>query len=276
MKTVVKSPDPITRLTFAILLTLLPFVLVTLSCTPTDKTPALEDTQAALDIQSTLNAEKELTLQAQQTESAAQATKLLQQDSVQATVQAQQATMDVQNTSIAQTAAVPVEQPTEASVQPAATDTPTSLSSPSGAVKLEDWKMTRFMPVNSGCYLPDALCWKSDDKYPFDQIGAIDPALTLREGILIDSSWPKPYLVFWQDYDFVREAQISVQVDSKWQAINVFKTGKKSWHQLAVDLSRFKGQTIIIRLSAGGMSSWTDKKNVWFVQDLQIVPNYTP
>ena len=262
----------------AFFLLLLLFLLPALSCSlPLSTDNSLQETQSALNIQQTFAAEAVATNSAQELLIAATSTYLAeqQQQFAENTVQAQQATISALETAafIQQTAQA--EKPTEApqtAASPAPLPTNTSTGAALEEIALIDWKMSRFVKLNSGCHLTNQLCWKGNDDVLSDYI---DLVLSTRESVKIDDSWPNPALLFWQKYDLPRPARVDINADGKWSNMANF-SNTKNWHQYVIDLTSFKGKNIIVQFMANGRHAWYQTKVEWFIQDVKIVPNYTP
>jgi hypothetical protein len=175
----------------------------------------------------------------------------------------------------------PPPSPTEAATQPPLpTDTPlaaTTVPVPE-AVPIEDWGTRLWAALNSGCLVKDAQCWKMDDDYK-KHLGAYDLVLISKQPVLIDPSWPNPYLVFWHKYDLKRLASVDLQIGGQWVTF-LRLTNKSSggrWIQEAIKLSDYKGKEIIVRFSAQGIwGSGGIAGSDWFVNNVILVPDYVP
>lgn len=251
----------------ALLALVIPLLLIAVACDlPFGSTPSLQETQAALGVQSTFDAERAATLNAQQTIIASQATQ--PPPPADSTVQAQQATLSVQQTTIAQQSTQMVQQtPVEPTPEPTLESSPTA----EPALSLEpilftEWKMSAWVVINSGCKIPDMVCWKMMDAKNEDAY------LTSREGVYIDPSWPKPYLVFWNKRDLKNNADLSILSSTGLGGLVGYSNSSVNWKQEAIDISQYKGQTITLQFYA---SVWY-YFNEWFIQEVQVVPNFTP
>jgi len=226
-------------------------------------------------VQKTRIAKDAATLLAQKTELSATETALTQGQSPSAkeTVQALQSTMQAQETALARQGvqvATPSgsEQATPTSSNPQATPAPELIS---------NWQQGFFVPLTSGCYFNDLPCWKTDDDYDKHQGGMM--ALISRDSILIDADWANPYLVFWHKYDLARDAYISVMANGQWDYLEIYREGKINWTQAFFDLSKYKGESIIIQFSTQGRTQrrWpaqAPKGSDWYIQAINIYPDF--
>jgi hypothetical protein len=222
---------------------------------------SLQETSDQLSIEQTLNAFSAETLQAQQTG-----------DSAQMTMDALQATNDAQATALSnpptQSSSI-----TDTPVQPEAPTPPPSPVPPqSTPIAITEWKMLYWRPLSSGCHLEDMMCWKLFDD--FKTVGGpTDAALTSKEAVFIEESWQSPYLVFWHDYELKYDARIYLRVDGTLIAVKDYSKTKGYWKEDYVDLRDYKGKNVIVQfLSRVGERHI----NSWFIQDVKIVPDYTP
>ena len=230
--------------------------------------PPADATSVARSVESTINAETVATMQAEQTLTAGMPIAAPTQDpGVSETLQAQQATLDAQATSL-----VPQETqvvPTEGSLAtlppiPGASLEPTSIT---------DWKMYFWVPLNSGCKLPEAPCWKLADDWKKAQTSTGEGIFISKVPVLIDPAWEKPYLVFWNKYLLRQTGTVEIQVNGDWIMVKNLGYSRSDWRQEAIDLQPYKGKEMIVRfISQIGYY----QQSSWFVQDVKIVPNYKP
>ncbi|HSQ27576.1 MAG TPA: hypothetical protein VLM80_10680 [Anaerolineales bacterium] len=264
----------------ALLPLLLLFLLPALSCSlPQANDNSLLETQSSLHIQETFAAEAAATNAAGELIIAATSTYLAEQQesSAEGTVQAQQATIAALETAASAQETAKAEktaevQPTATSPAEKPTNTPTTSSS--DEIVITDWKLSRFAQITTGCYFANEICWKGDDRYDYlaQQVNLV---LTSRETILIDSAWQNPTLAFWHTYDLPRPASVNIQTGGKWSAVANFSNGR-TWHQVFIKLSQFKGKEITIQFLVYGKSSRVDPRVEWSIQDIKVIPNYTP
>lgn len=225
---------------------------------------SLQQTNVALGIQQTMNAINDATLQAQLTQVVAVNPTVPQQNI--------QATLDAQATAIAldftRTAA------------PAATETPTQISSPPPTTEVAldeipilEWKMFFWVTLNSGCYIDNAGCWRMNDDYR-KNANREDVTLVSKNPVRIDPAWPKPYLVFWHKYDFEKPARVDLQVNGTWIIVKKFRDNEMTsrWLQEAINLEDYKGKEVIVRFLATSYPLASQ----WYVNDVRIIPNYNP
>lgn len=180
--------------------------------------------------------------------------------------------------------------PSLTAVPPTATATQTSSPTPlptstPAPIVLTEWKLIFFMPLSSGCHLPDTPCWKSIDNARERQ-GA-NMTLISKESTYIDPDWFHPYLIFWHKYDIPYEATITILMNSDYEIVRTYTDTTSDWTRDFIDLSAYKGNNIIVQFSASGrqsgarsdiMSGLSDRKSKtdWYLQDIQIVLDFTP
>lgn len=256
------------------------FLLPALSCSlPIGQDDSLKETQASLYIQETFAAQAAATNAAQEVAIAATSTYLAGQQelSSQSTVQAQQATIAAHETAASAQQTSQAEKPTEnppTATPQAQSPTNTSASATTDEIVITDWKMSRFFEINSSCYFSNQLCWKGDDRYDYLQ-QQVNLVLTSREKIFIDPSWKNPTLAFWHTFDFPRPGSVNIQVNGKWSNVANYSS-RRDWHQVFISLSQFLGEEITIQFLEFGKSTRIDPKAEWYIQDIKIIPNYTP
>jgi hypothetical protein len=261
------------NLFFALLLLLSPLFASILACAlPGSADESTVQTVIAQNVQATVNAEDAATLQARQTSLAVNETKLALQ--LEGTVQAQQATLQAQETRVALEKTKPPT-PSEAS----ATQTQEGSSKTFDSVSLVNWDQNYFVPISTGCPVEDSPCWKADDDSDKHFGGTL--SLVCEDTVFIDPEWPNPYLVFWHKYDLARPANVSILFNSQWEYLKIYGKGQSNWSQDAFDLSKYKGDTILIQFSTDGRAPYVwphpaPPKNDWYIQYVQIVPDYAP
>ncbi len=218
-----------------------------------------DSTEVARMVEQTLFAEQAITEQARQTQEAV----LIPSPETEgpdlvATIQAQQATMDAQSTL---TTPINPENPTSTSLPVASTFEPISLLG---------WE-TRTLRQAPGCGEDKSgpPCWFGS--------GA-DLEMVLTEPILIDPAWENPFLTFSHRYVFIANANIYVKADGGWEILWSFPKGQSAlWGPFQVDLSKYKGNEIILQFNVSGASGSlysSGRKNEWYIRDPQIVPNF--
>jgi len=189
------------------------------------------------------------------------------------TIQAQQATLQAHGTDVVQqgtqTAA-----PSGATLTQASPSVQTTLS----PLLITDWKQGYFAQLSSGCKLPDTPCWRSDDDY--QKHFGDNMVLTSRSRIFIDPSWPRPYLAFWHKFHFEISASLSVEENGTWEDLALYNKGNQEWEQTYLDLSKFKGEEILIKFTVAtarwGSFRHNPPKSEWYLQQIQIIPDYSP
>jgi hypothetical protein len=234
---------------------------------PAQKTP--NETEIAKSVEETLAAEQATTGQPAPTEDTG----------VQQTVQAQQATLEAQTTLISQQATIDAQstllaQPNATTEAPMDTAIPTSPSSSSDKpIPLTGWTTTSSMRQAPGCGEDSSgpPCWFGREK---------ELIMTLKEPVLIDSSWANPYLILSQHYVFIQNATIFVQDEGSWKVLWSFPKGQSSsWQPVQIDLSKYKGKEIVIQFNVSGSSGQmytSGSRNEWYIRDPQINPNFSP
>lgn len=248
----------------AIMALILPLVLATLACNfQTGDDQTLKETDIAISIQQTLIA--------------------LTATALEAELLAPPATLPPAETAQPEATQTPLPTQAEVATQPPLpSDTPAAAVTPTSPapelVPVLDWGMSFWVPLNSGCTIKDALCWKMDDNYN-KHLGSAYLTLSSKTPILIDESWPNPYLTFWHKYKFERTANVDLKVEGKW--INVKNLSNLSsggrWIQEAINLKDYQGKEILISFTGAGIwGSGGIKGSDWFVNDVNIVPDYKP
>jgi hypothetical protein len=114
--------------------------------------------------------------------------------------------------------------------------------------------------------------------------------LISESGILIDPEWENPYFVFQNKHRFLGNANIMVKVEGQWEYLNIYEKGTQDvWKKEFFDLSKYAGKNILFLFSVdcGGLSGGGggggfllgggyEYTNEWYLQDIQIVPNFEP
>jgi hypothetical protein len=251
------------RAWFGFTVLLLALVLAAISCTflPAGD-DALRQTDIALGIQQTLVAQT--------------ATALQVQSSAPTFTAAPPTSVPVVEAASPTPAAVePTLPPTD--TQAAATNTPVPVVS-SEPVNIAEWRMFYWVPLGSGCKVAGTGCWKMEDDYK-KHTGAGDLTLTSKVPIMIDASWPSPYLVFWHKHKFASTARIDISGNGVWSTmVNLTKKqSAENWVRGEIDLSMFKGKEILVSFAAMGIwGSGGIPGSDWFINDVQVVPDYQP
>jgi len=220
-----------------------------------------DSTEVAQMVEQTLFAEQAITEQARQTQEAPNLPPTEPEGpDLNATIQAQQATLDAQ---ITPTSPVISETPTP-------TDLPVvSIVEP---ISLSDWE-TKTLRQAAGCGEDKngPPCW-------FGRGAELN--MMLPKPILIDAAWENPYLTFSHHYVFVQNATIYAKADGGWEVLWSFLSGQSSlWKPFQVDLSKYKGKEIILQFIVSGTAGTmfnSGQKNEWYIRDPQIIPNFDP
>jgi hypothetical protein len=230
--------------------------------------PSTRQTDVARHVEATLNAEKVATYIAQQTLDAGQPIATQPTGlNTNATIQAQQATLDARSTA---------QSPQE--TQPAPADTPQvtptlPLASSSDPIQILDWKMTFWVSLPGGCKGHNA-CWRTNDDYK-KHLGLTPMILTSTQSYLIDPNWQRPYLVFWNKRDISYPATVELIVDGRPMIVKQYERGQTDWLSEAIDLSPYKGKEISFRFSVGG--KWGSGRvpgSEWYLENVQLIPSY--
>jgi hypothetical protein len=266
------------KLGAGLLILIVPVMLASFACSfPGVSDSGFRQTDVVQGVHSTLLAEQAATFQAQQTTSAGQALPSATPDnSMQETLQAQQAAMTAQAATIAAMAVITEPPATSIPIEPTATP-------PASSLVLEDWDMEYWLEMNSGCQDKEKLCWRINDDW--DTHGGSLLNLTTTDLIRIDPNWEKPTLVLWNKRDIKTNAYVNAIVNGKAERLKIWTGSSGAWRTEAIDLSKYKGQEIRIQFSVEGnpgpkMQSWSKHTNrpssQWFVQGVEILPTYTP
>jgi hypothetical protein len=257
---------------------LISLTIIISSCTL--NVPAVDsskrETDVAKSVESTLNAEKVATYQAQQTLDASRpvATQI-ENPGTNATLQAQQSTLNAQATSI-------LLQATQTSTTESSLVTPSPTSGGSlEPIQILDWKMAFWVYTSSGCE-GGKPCWITNDDYKKHLGGSL--ILTSKKSYFIDPNWPNPYLVFWNKRDNPATLTVDVVIDGTPITLRQYPKGQKYWSSDAIDIRAYKGKEIIVRFVApgktgeGGGGNFGDNypSTHWFVGNIQIFPSYKP
>jgi len=227
-------------------------------------------TDVSRSVESTLNAEKVATFQVQQTLDAAQpSATLTESPNTNATIQAQQATLDARSTSLS-----------PQDTQPAPTDTPQATPSLAPAASLDpiqllDWKMAFWVSIPNGCR-GKAACWKTNDDYK-KHLGQSPMVLVSKQSYLIDPNWPKPYLIYLTKWKITNPATVELLIDGTPIIVKQYPKGQNDWTTDRIDLSNYKGKEISIRFAVNGKwGSGGIAASDWYLENIQIIPNYKP
>jgi serine/threonine protein kinase len=174
-----------------------------------------------------------------------------------------------------------IESPTSTLV-PSPISTETAPSVIPTEVEINDWTLSYWVPLSSGCEIPDKPCWKLNDDYN-QHLGMSNLILLSKDPIFIDPNYKNPCLFFSNKWDLPRDASVNIEVDGSWrQVLDLGKSQSSFWKQVSIELKPFNaiGKNILIQFSAtgkqGNLSSYQfEKKATWFVQDVRILPECT-
>jgi len=252
----------------ATLILLVPLVLAALACNfQNGDDPALKETDIAIGIQQTLIAQTATALEAGVVAPPAAAAVQTLESQPEATTP-------------------PLPSPTEAATQPVI---PTNMPEPSftpttqpvESIQLEDWKLYSFIPINSGCKFDEEPCWllKLSGSGLWKNNDPVEGTMTTRETTFIDPTWENPALVFWHNFGSnAFDRRVNLQIDGKWSGVQQTRQNTAGWAREVIDLKDYKGKNINVSFLSSIVVSWlTPNINVlWYIQDVQIVPNYQP
>jgi hypothetical protein len=230
--------------------------------------PAKRETDVARKVESTLNAEKVATYVAQQTLDAGgpvatQPANLGQN----ATIQAQQATLVAQSTMLSPQETLP---PPADTPQVAPTLAPVISSEP---IQILDWKMAFWVSLPNGCK-GDSPCWRTNDDYK-KHLGMSPMVLTSEKSFLIDSSWSRPTLVFWDKRKISNPGTVELIIEGTPILIKEYPRGQTEWSSESIDLSAYKGKEISIRFAVNGKwGSGGIPGSEWYLENIQIIPDF--
>ncbi len=256
---------------------ILPLFLAALACEipGVGNETSLQQTNVALGIQQTMNAINDATLQAQLTQVVV-VNPTVPQQNVQATLDAQATALILQLTQSAQPATSEATATVESGQPPTAT--PTTAAASLEPVSITDWGMRFWVPLNSGCKVDEAGCWKMNDDYD-KHLGTGELILVSKTPVRISPDWPNPYLVLWHRYKFNNTAHIDLQVDGKWVTVKILnrQSSSNNWVREIIKLANYKGKEIIVRFAAAGIwGSGGIPGSSWYVNDVRVVPDYNP
>jgi len=248
---------------------LVPLALAALACNfGSGEDPSLRETDIAIGIQQTLLAQTSSAMQAGLTA----ATSTL--PAVQATASPPQPTIPPSPTTI-EVATQPI-----ISTSPAEpSSTPTSLAPQS--IQLTDWEYIAFRPINSGCKLDDAPCWllRMSGSGMWKSTAPTEGTMTTQSPIFIDPAWGNPALVFWHNFQTKGFGyRVNLQIDRQWSEVRRGDAPTTGWVQEVINLKDYKGEnlsfnftsTVVVRFLTPNISV------NWYIQDVQIVPDYKP
>lgn len=254
---------------------ILPLILAAAACEipGIGNETSLQQTNVALGIQQTMNAINDATLQTQLTQVVV-VNPTVPQQNIQATLDAQATALILQLTQSAQPATSEATATIESGQPPTATPTTTAASLE--PVSITDWGMRFWVPLNSGCKVDEAGCWKMNDDYD-KHLGSGELILVSKTPVRISPDWPNPYLVLWHRYKFNNTAHIDLQVNGKWVTVKILnrQSSSNNWVREIIKLADYKGKEIIVRFAAAGIwGSGGIPGSSWYVNDVRVVPDY--
>jgi hypothetical protein len=221
--------------------------------------PSAKETDINISIEATVNAEKANTQAAQQ--------------AINQTASALQATIDAQATALAKPEAQePTRTETSIAAPPSETPEPTTTPLEAAAVSIVDWKMLYWRSLSSGCHFKDQMCWKLFDDYKTTQ-GRAEAVLTSKTPVHIEENWPNPYLVFWNERELRFSAKLILHIDGTPIKVKDLSKSKTIWQQDSLSLQDYKGKDVIVQFISNVGERYISS---WFIQDVQIVPDFKP
>jgi hypothetical protein len=171
------------------------------------------------------------------------------------------------------------------------TNTLTGTSS-TGPIQLTDWSTFNLSVLSTGCKFPDQICWRSETQTQYRAVGHKNQAVVQAEtglisktSVFIDPGWNNPRLVFWVDDPFPGDLSVLTKADLNWIMLAHFPLtgqGAEDWRSVSVDLSPFKGKTILLNIAAtlkiprtALQNNSSTGANRWHIQNIQLIPNFT-
>lgn len=126
---------------------------------------------------------------------------------------------------------------------------------------------------NWGSYIqyntnPNTSYWTIPSQVPVKVVST--PVLDLSQST-------RPYLTFWQRYDFASAGnwdqaygvvQISTDAGSYWTELGHFTGSQSSWQAVNYDLSAYKSSTVKIRFFVA--TAWATPKDGWYLDDIRV------
>jgi hypothetical protein len=241
-------------------------VLAALACTFDFNAvePPPDETEISRSVEETLQAEQSLTEQARpDEEGGATPTEEIVGPNINATIQAQQATLDAQATSLAQPSSTSAPSPV-AEASPTVEAPPPASVEPISLTEMKSSSLRQAPGCGEDRNGPP--CW-------FGSGEGLE--MTTQKPLLIDPAWDNPHLVFSHRYVMDQNATIYVKADGGWEVLWSFPSGQSSvWVPFKVDLGEYKGKQVLLQFSLFGCSGICT--NEWYIRDPKIVPNYQP
>jgi hypothetical protein len=258
---------------FRITILMLLVIASAVACTTDGKTgnKELDETEISIIVGKTLASEDLITAAAMETSTfsslSVPATEAID---IQKTIDAQQATLDAQATLIIQPKLTAVENQTTL-IPPTDTLIPTTL------VSLEPIALLDWRPINM---VQAPGCGEDKSGPPCWYGSKAEMSITSLKPIFIDPAWPSPHFIFSHRYVFVHDATIYVNVKGGWEILWSFPADQSAgWVPFDVDLTKFKGEEILIQMySTGSVTTQSGKVRVssWDIRDPQIIPDFSP
>ena len=159
--------------------------------------------------------------------------------------------------------------------------TPSPAATAPDSVYFKEWSMQYFVQLSGGCKVKNALCWKTDDDY--SKHFGNPMIMTSKTSVLIEPSWPSPYLVFWHKRDIKHGGSLEIGLDGKYLKVKDFSSSNSDWNRVFIKLSDYKGKELTVRFSADGMlagsgRTWSAgrQQSIWFIQEIQVIPDFIP
>jgi hypothetical protein len=138
--------------------------------------------------------------------------------------------------------------------------------------------MAKFVTVNSGCPDGSLPCWGLMMSGMGYYSGAsTDASLVSEDTVLVDPSWNKPTLLFSHLLNSnAFSARLNIGNKGSWRTLKEYATTGGAWRDEVVDLTLFKGKSIQIGYFSSLAKVGTNMKINWLIQNVKIVPEYTP
>lgn len=158
---------------------------------------------------------------------------------------------------------------------PVATDTAEPANE---ALVLQDWVLTEFDEITTGCPLPDGPCWSGETSRSAGDSTPLLLKLTSAEFILIKKEWGNPTLVFWHQYITRVDSYVvaSILLGSAEIFLKQYTGSNGAGCYDAMDLSDYKDRLVKVYFYAKALTSSLDKpfSAEWKIQDVRIFPEF--
>lgn len=158
---------------------------------------------------------------------------------------------------------------------PAATDTAEPASE---EIILQDWVLTEFDEITTGCPLPGGPCWSGESSRAAGDSTPLLLKLTSADFILIKKEWENPTLVFWHNYVTRTDSYVvtSILLGSAEIFLKQYTGSNGAGCYDAMDLSNYKDRLVKVYFYVKALTSSLDKpfSAKWLIQDVRIFPEF--